>query len=611
MKRFRKLAARVTVQGGSCAPPFAPPEAAPKVSTHQARIQTGQQQTNRRRARLHAMGGILSLVFLIMAGRAVEVAVFNADDGPIMGSQTAVATARRASILDRDGEILATTLDFYSVYANPNHVWDPVSTAEQLAGVLPHLDVPRLIKRLSNRRLRHVPIADGLSPRTRQAIHLLGLPGVDFQKEPGRIYPKRRAAAHVVGYVDGQMSGVAGAERAFDAELSEGDRPIRLSIDLTAQHRVESILRTRMAKHRAAGASAVLMRVGTGEIIAAVSLPDFDPNRFDAARAPGSDIHPLFNQTVQGVYELGSVFKPLSLAAGLETGLVAMDDIFDASTPVRIGGHQISDYRGEGRPLTAREMVLHSSNIASARMADHMGGDALLGFYRDLRLFEASPIELLETAEPNAPRRWGRIQVMTASYGHGFQVSPLALTAAYATLANGGVYTLPTLRPIAPDETVVGVPVMQPNVAAQVLGVMRENVVRSQTGSADIEGLAVAGKTGTAERVIGGRYADDSRFNTFVAVFPFDDPQYVLTVTMDRPRPTEDTYGYATAGWTAMPAAGAIMQALAGILHIDRHDTDPQAQVSVVAKLFSPRSPIRAPAEEPAELFDVADENQR
>jgi len=293
------------------------------------------------------------------------------------------------------------------------------------------------------------------------------------------------------------------------------------------------------------------------------------------------------------------VFKPLALAAGLNAGSVRLDDTFDAGEPVRIGRFTIRDYRGENRPLTAREMVLFSSNIAAARMADHITGPVLSDFYRDLRLFEAAPIELAETARPQLPERWGRVQTMTAAYGHGLSVSPLALTAAYAALANGGVYTPPTLRPVAPGETVAGEPVTTPAIAAQVLAVMRENIVRSQTGSADIPGLAVAGKTGTAERVVAGSYVEGNRFNTFVAVFPFDDPQYVLTVTLDRPQPTAETHGFATAGWTAMPTAGAILTDLAGVLDIHRRDADPSARADLVRDLFLPRAPVRVLAEEP------------
>lgn len=609
MKILRRLSRRVTVQGEERATPPAPVEAAPTGGMQRVRIRSGGNLAARRRSRLTVIGLFLAAGFVVSAGRAVEIAALQGQDDSRLQLVSQSAPVRRASILDRDGEILAATLDFHSVYADADFVWDAEETAQQLATVLPDIDQARLVRRI-NQESRFIPIADGLTPRTRQAIHLLGLPGINFQVEPGRIYPKQRAAAHLVGYVDGQMSGAAGAEYAFDAELSEGGRPISLSIDLTVQYRVESVLRERMAAHQAAAASAILMRVGTGEILAMTSLPDFDPNRYDEARSTTNDIDPLLNQPITGVYELGSVFKPLALAAGLQSGRVQLDDMFDASTPVRIGGHTIHDYRGENRPLSAREMVLYSSNIAAARMADVIGAEELTGFYADLGLFEAPDIELGGSASPNLPRRWGRIQTMTATYGHGFQVSPLALTAAYGAVANGGVYVSPTLRPVAPGDVVPGAPALSPVVAAQVLAVMRENIARSQTGSADIEGLAVAGKTGTSERVVNGQYVEGSRFNTFVAVFPFDDPQYVLTVTMDRPHPTEETHGFATAGWTAMPAAGAILRSLSGVLDIDRHDEDPGAQVSVVADLFAPRPRVIVPAEEPLDLPDPAQEDR-
>jgi cell division protein FtsI (penicillin-binding protein 3) len=467
-------------------------------------------------------------------------------------------------------------------------VWDTREVAEQLGAILPDLDSERLRRRL-DANTRYVEIARNISPATRRAILLAGQAGVYTSATPTRIYPKQRAAAHVIGYAGRDLQGLAGAELAFDAELTEPNGRVSLSIDVIAQHRVESVLRERMAYYRAEGASAVLMRVGTGEILAMASLPDFDPNLYqDAAGAGQGDIDPLFNQASSGVYELGSVFKPLALAAGLNAGTVTLEDTFDAGEPVHIGRFTIRDYRGENRVLTAREMILYSSNIAAARMADQITGPVLSDFYRDLRLFEAAPIELAETARPQLPERWGRVQTMTAAYGHGLSVSPLALTAAYAALANGGVYTPPTLRPVAPGETVAGEAVTTPAIAAQVLGVMRENIVRSQTGSADVPGLVVAGS-----------YVEGNRFNTFVAVFPFDDPQYVLTVTLDRPQPTAETHGFATAGWTAMPTAGAILTDLAGVLDIHRRDADPSARADLVREMFLPRAPALVPAEEP------------
>jgi len=576
------------------------------VPRGQRRVRTPEQRT---RQRMRAASVVLALGFGVLGVRAVQLAVL---DTPPSVSPSAFASeaVRRGPILDRNGQILASTLDFYTVYANPRLVWDAQDTVDRLAGVLPDVDRERLLRRL-NSNARYVPVASGLTPRMRQAVHLLGLPGVGFEVEQGRVYPRQRAAAHVVGYSGRGARGLAGAELAFDAELSEGGRPVSLSIDLTAQHRVESVLREHMALHRAAGAGAVLMRVGTGEILAMASLPDFDPNRIsslDTSAVEPGGVSPLRSLASRDAYELGSVFKPLALAAALESGQVSLDDVFDASQPLRIGGHTINDFRGQNRPLTAREMIIYSSNIAAARMGEEIGGEALLEFYRGLRLHERAPVELAESGDPSMPARFSRVQTMTAAYGHGFTVTPLALTAAYGALANGGVYVPPTLRPVGPGEIIAGEPVMSPVTAARVLGVMRETVVRTQTGSADIEGLDVAGKTGTGLQAVNGRYDANYRVATFVAVFPFDDPQYVLTVTFNRPQPSRATHGFATAGWNAMPAAGEMLRQLAGVLNIRARTGAPDARADMVAELFAPRARPAVIAEEPLPLPSASSE---
>lgn len=595
---LKGLFSRVTVRAaadGRTPPPVQ--EAAPADVTRLLRLddETGA-ALSLSRMRLSAIGAVLGLAFALLGVRAVEFA-FSPPGEAGAGLAYAEAPRVRGDITDRDGEVLATNLDFHSLYADPAMVWDPRQTAEQLATVLPEIDVEQTARLLASNR-RFVWLARQLSPRQRQAIHLLGLPGLDFRIEPGRIYPKKRAAAHVVGYTDTDLNGVSGAELAFDSELSAGDgRPVSLSIDLTAQSAIERVLRARMSEFRAEGASAVLMRVGTGEILAMASLPDFDPNRPNDA--PGRD---RFNRSVSGVYELGSVLKPLTLAAALENGEITLDDVFDATAPLRVGGHTIHDFHPERRPLTAREAIVHSSNIATARMADAMGTQTLTGFYRDLRLFERAPVELSESASPLMPARWGPVENMTASYGHGFNISPITLTAAYAALANGGVYVPPTLRPVAPGETVAGEPVMSSATAARVLGVMRQVVTEGSGGAADVDGLAVAGKTGTAEQIVDGRYDRRSVYTSFISVFPFDDPQYVLLVTLYLPQPTEDTHGFRTAGWNAAPTAGEIIEQLASILGVAPREADPQAHADVVAMMFAPRVGVRRGPEEPVEI---------
>ncbi|AZU03205.1 peptidoglycan glycosyltransferase [Glycocaulis alkaliphilus] len=551
------------------------------------------QALGRTRLRLGFIGILVGAGFLVAAGRAVELAVTGefAEAAPVRVAQVA---SRRGEIVDRNGQILASNLDFHSVFADPRQVWDPVETAQALRTVLPHLNAETLQRDLSSNR-RFVWIERGLGPRERQAIHMLGLPGIGFRVEPGRVYPRRRLAAHLVGFTDQDLAGLAGAERAFNDELNDGSgRPVSLSIHLGAQDALETVLRERMERYSAQGAMAVLMRVGTGEIIALASLPDFDPNR--AGSEPAEN---RFNRTVQGVYELGSVFKPLTLAAGIEAGLVRLDDTFDARAPIAIGSHRIRDFRPQSRILTAREVIIHSSNIGSARMAERIGGEVLTSFFGELGLWERPPLEIIEGQNPMLPARWGRAEVMTASYGHGFNVSPVALAAAYAALANDGIYTPPTLRPVGPTDIVPQVPVMSSATAAQVLGVMRAAVAG---GQADREGLAIAGKTGTAQRIVNGRYQVGNVLTSFVGIFPFDDPQYVLVVSLDQPRPIRETHGFNTAGWNAAPTGGEIIERVAPVLGVGLREADPGARVQTVARMFVPRTPVRAGPEEPVEL---------
>lgn len=553
----------------------------------------------RTRLRLGIIGLMVGAGFLVAAGRAVELAITGefAEAAPARIAQTPV---RRGEIVDRNGQILASNLDFHSVYADPRQVWDPAETAAALRTVLPHLDAGELERRLSSGR-SFVWIERGLGPRERQAIHMLGLPGIGFRVEPGRVYPRRRLAAHLVGFTDQDLAGLAGAERAFNDELADGSgRPVSLSIHLGAQDALETVLRERMARYSAAGAMAVLMRVGTGEIIAMASLPDYDPNH--AGSEPAEN---RFNRTVQGVYELGSVFKPLTLAAGIEAGMVRLDDTFDARAPIVIGSHRIRDFRPQARILTAREVIIHSSNIGSARMAEHIGQDVLTSFYGELGLWERPPLELIEGQDPILPSRWGRAELMTASYGHGFNVSPVALAAAYGALANDGIYTPPTLRPVGPTDIVPQIPVMSSATAAQVLGVMRAAVAG---GQADREGLAIAGKTGTAQRIVNGRYQVGNVLTSFVGIFPFDDPQYVLVVSLDQPRPIRETHGFNTAGWNAAPTGGDIIERVAPVLGVGLREADPGARVQTVARLFVPRTPVREGPEEPIELAAGGDE---
>jgi len=557
------------------------------------------------RARLALIGVCVLAGFAVMAGRSVQLAAFTEPHERRMPLEAAPLV--RAELSDRNGDKLATNLEFNNLVIDPYFVADPAFTARRVQEVLPDVDAQRLEARI-RRGGRYVLVERALSPRQVRAVLANGAQGVTFETEQVRVYPKERVAAHVIGYAGADLRGLAGAELGFESVLTDGDRaPMPLSIDLTLQHVVESVLRERMAHYRASGAAAILMRVGTGEILAMASLPDFDPNLYGSA-----DEDAQLNRAVGGVYELGSVFKPLALAAALEAGVADLDTVYDASRPIRRYGFTINDYRGENRPLTAREMIIYSSNIAAARLGEAVGPERLTEFYRALHLDQPAEIELPGVAAPLFNADPGPLETMTMAYGHGIAVTPLALTAAYGAIANDGVYVPPTLRVVAPDEMVVGEPVMSMSTAARIRAVLRETVAHDDVHpptSADVPGLNVAGKTGTGLIPEAGGYSDD-RMATFVGIFPSDDPEYVLTVMLERPQQTPQMGGWSpTAGWTARPSAAMILERLGPLLGIEPRVTDdpndPDGRAVRVAQLFAPRLATRREVEEPLPAGEI------
>ena len=317
------------------------------------------------------------------------------------------------------------------------------------------------------------------------------------------------------------------------------------------------------------------MDVHTGEIVSMVSLPDFDANRPATARP-----EERLNRAAQSVYEMGSTFKAFTVALALESGVASPGETFDARAPLRIGGNTISDFHAENRQLTLEEIFTHSSNIGSSLIAMEAGAGAQRDLLTRLRLLERSPIELIESAEPLLPRQWGPTETATISYGHGVAVSPIAVAAAFAAIANGGVYVQPTLQLVRPDEIIAGERVIDEGIADTVLGMMRE-VVENGTGRrAEALGYRVAGKTGTAEKPGRGGYDRNRLISSFSAVFPYDDPQYVVLVMLDEPHGNASTFNYATGGWTAAPAAGEIIRRIAPILGVEREgDADTRSEL--------------------------------
>jgi cell division protein FtsI (penicillin-binding protein 3) len=524
-------------------------------------------------ARNRLMVGVLifSFAFLSLAVRALNLGlVENVQTLSETSRSTAPVLASRSDIVDRNGVVLATNLETSSLYANPRNIQNAEEAAQLLISVLPELSKADVASKLSSSK-SFVWLKRKLTPKQMWAVNVLGIPGLKFQQEEERIYPQGKLAAHVLGYVDIDGKGLAGVEHFFEDRLSDPARvgePLKLSIDYRVQHALEDEVAASMAKFHAVGAAGVVMNVNTGEVVAMASFPDFDPNLAEAATATER-----FNRASKGVYELGSTFKTFTVALGLDTGTVSLNDVYDASKPMRISSRfSIHDDHPQNRPLNVKEIFAYSSNIGAARMVMDIGGDKQREFLDGLGLLRPSSIELTEVGRPMYPKRWADINAMTISYGHGIAVSPLQLSTSIATMVNGGYRNPATLISQPMYKFIPGDRIVTRETSAAIRQLMRV-VVDEGTGSfANVPGYMVGGKTGTAEKAIVGGYDKTAVLSSFVGVFPMDDPEYVVFVLLDEPKGNEQTYNNVGGGWVAAPAVGNIIARIAPLLGVEPRD---------------------------------------
>ena len=521
----------------------------------------------RARGRLLATGVILLLCFGAVVVRTLDVAVIGAPVATAgAGGAAAFNPAARADIVDRNGVLLASNLPTHALYVEPAKIFDRAEAVAALGRIFPDLDLQRAASLVASDRktalLRH-----NLSPEQAHAINRLGIPGLWLERQEQRFYPQGRLFAHAVGFTDVDNRGLAGVEKAAGEELrrraATRQGPLALSLDIRIQHVLAEALAETMTAHRALGAAGMVMDVASGELLALVSLPAFDPKGPDR-----STKEERFNRATLGTYELGSTFKPFTIAMALDQGIAGIEDSYDATEPIRVARHLIRDHRPENRWLTLPEILIHSSNVAAAKLAVDVGAERQKSFLDAFGMFRRMPLETSERGRPIVPRRWSEHTTMTVGFGHGLAVTPLHLIASYATLVNGGFTVTPTLLKREP-----GTPLVQRRViSAETSAIMRMllyAVVSEGTGrKAAVPGYLVGGKTGTAEKAIGGRYKRDSMITNFVGVFPIDRPRYAVLTMMDEPKGTEETFGFATAGWTAAPVAGRVIERIAPILGI-------------------------------------------
>jgi cell division protein FtsI (penicillin-binding protein 3) len=485
----------------------------------------------------------------------------------------AVASAR-PDILDRNGLVMATDVKTSSLYGEPKRLIDVDEAVESLTAVLPDANADEFRTRLDSKR-GFVWLKREITPQQQREIYKLGLPGIGFMSENRRVYPGNNLAGHVLGSTNIDNQGIAGLEKWVDnrglAELhlaglatDRQQEPVDLSIDLRVQHVVRDELAAAKEKFRAIAAAGTVVDVRTGEILAMVSLPDFDANEPSKALDPKT-----LNRLTTGVFEMGSTFKALTFAMALDSGKVNLNSMMDARGALSFGRFRIHDYHAQNRMLSVPEVFTYSSNIGTARMALMCGVDAHRAFLEKMGQLDRLRTELPESAAPIVPKRWGELNTATIAFGHGLAVAPLQAVMAVNALVNGGWLIPPTFMKRTPDEAMaVAKRVIKPETSAKLRYLMRLNAVKG-SASKLVEFAGAynpGGKTGTAEKVIGGRYSKTRLLTTFTGVFPMDDPQYLILVMLDEPQGLKETYGFATAGWNAGPTTGKIMARIAPLL---------------------------------------------
>jgi len=547
-----------------------------------------------RNAKAKARLGLAIVAFAVVYGVIAARLVMFAEQSDGHGTrrsvtQDAVATAR-PDILDRNGQILATDVKTPSLFAEPRKLIDVDEAEELLTAVLPDLDASEVRDRLSSKR-GFVWLKREITAKQQQEIHRLGIPGVGFLTENKRVYPNGPIVSHEIGHVNIDNQGIAGIEKWLDGQglaalhmaglaTDRLEKPVELALDLRVQFALRGELIAAREKFKAKAASGVVLNVTTGEIVALVSEPDYDPNNPHEANDPTR-----INRLTTGVFEMGSSFKVLTVAMALDSGKATLSSMFDASHPLQYGRFAIHDYEPMHRALSVPEIFTYSSNIGAARMALAVGVNGHQAFLKKMGQLDRLRTELPESAEPIVPKHWGELNSVTIAFGHGLSVAPLQAVMGIAATLNGGFLIPPTfLKRSESEAQILAKQVLKPETSREIRYLMRLNAEKGTATKANVSGYYIGGKTGTAEKVVNGHYSKHKLLTDFMAVLPADKPTYLMMIMLDEPQPTPETHGFATAGWNAAPTAAKVIARIAPLLDIEPRFDLPTADQLILAK---------------------------
>ncbi len=529
--------------------------------------------------RLNIILLILICFFLTITFRLLDLTFTNLEEVPniVLGDSSNNFQLSRGNILDRNNNLIATNIPTASLYAHPKQVINYKKVAKEIAKALKEVDEFQLFEKLNSNK-QFIWIKRHLTPDEQQKIYNLGLPGLYFMKDEKRFYPHNNLFSHILGYVDIDGNGIAGIEKSYDNQLKKQD--IELSIDIRVQHILHDELTKAIAVHNATGAMGIVIAANTGEVVGMTSLPDYNPNTVNKFQ----DKESMFNQVTLGVREMGSVLKTLTIAVGIDSGKIKVNDIFDVSRPIKIGRFTIHDYKGKGGNLSIPEILMYSSNLGVAQVAQRLGIFHQKEYLRKVGFLAPIKFDLPEIGKPIYPsdKRWSEANLITISYGHGIAVTALHIAQVMSMIVNGGILYQPTLLKI--NEKIIGRRVLQEKTSLIMRKLLRLVVEKGSGKFANIDKYMVGGKTGTAEILVNGKYNKNLNMCLFVGAFPINKPEYIVFIALDEPKPNKVNKGNTTGGFVAAPIAGQIIEKIGEALDLkyqDIHDIELEKQMFV------------------------------
>jgi cell division protein FtsI (penicillin-binding protein 3) len=521
----------------------------------------------------------------VLVVRLIDLSILQAH--PAERVAVPVSHPYRADVTDRNGVVLATSLPVKSLGVKPGMITDKVRVARELVRIVPELNLRAVEQALNGPPKRFQWLRRKLTPRQVLEINAIGEPGLEFQDEYKRAYPNGMMAAHIIGGTDVDGNGIAGIEKFLEPKLrgASADVPIKLTLDTRVQYALEDELEKGIRENRAIGGFGLVMDAHSGAIIAMANMPTFNPNDPNSTAAEAR-----FNAVTKGVYELGSTFKIFAVAQGLDEGTTTLGKRYNAARPLKIAGYTIKDFHSKNRMLTTTETFIYSSNIGTAMIADEFGGEHQKAFLGKLGFLAAPALEVPEVGRPLYPHPWGRLATMTVGYGHGMAVTPLHLAQGMAAMINGGTKVQPTLLADTAAAATPGVRVISAETSEHMRALFRLTVTQGTGNRADIDGYRVGGKTGTAEKPKGGRYASHSNISTFAGAFPMDAPRYIVIASLDEPK------GIGTGGLVSAPMVANLILRAAPALGVARDtakDVDVSAYMPYIANPRKPKTKSR------------------